>query len=247
MAGSIQGAGANQLRPPGEISATGTRTSGGTPNEIPGRTSGEAPTDGRVARGIRARETIAEALIALLEDGVPKPTAKQVAQRAGVSLRLVFHHFEDMESLLRTTIAIQAERHWHRLEVSPDGDLETRIREVVRRRADLFEAIAPVRRAASQAMYGSPTVAHYLEAAHRVLRGQLRRTFSEELARNGASADSADPHDILDALEVVTSFETWDNLTRALGRSYEAAVRVMERLAAASLGRATGMAVLAGA
>jgi TetR/AcrR family transcriptional regulator, regulator of autoinduction and epiphytic fitness len=239
MAGSFQGAGAHQLRPPGEASVPTITPAGAALTENQDQTPVVPPIDGRVARGIRARGTIAEALIALLEEGVAKPTARQVAERAGVSLRLVFHHFEDMESLLRTTIAIQAERHWQRLEVRPDGDLETRISQVVRRRADLFEAIAPVRRAATHAMYGSPTVTHYLEAAHRVLRGQLRRTFSAELERDEDSFETGAQRDMLDAVEIATSFETWDNLTRALGRSQDEATRVMERLVAGSFAPTT--------
>src|SRR5271154_3298707 len=59
----------------------------------------EPARDGRVARGQRTRRSVAEALMDLLREGDPDPTAKAVAQRAGVSLPLVFHHFADMDDL----------------------------------------------------------------------------------------------------------------------------------------------------
>jgi AcrR family transcriptional regulator len=184
-------------------------------------------SDGRVARGIRARESIAEALISLLHDGVERPTARQVAERAGVSLRLVFHHFEDMESVLQSAVAIQVERHWQKLRpVAAHGDLAKRVKDTVRERAQLYEAIAPVRRAARLAAGRSPTVASQLEAARMLLRSQLRQTFSPELTEH----TGAKQRELLDALEVSTSFETWDHLRKQSGRSLAAARQVVELL-----------------
>ena len=206
--------------------------SGGSPTGAP--TSGAS--DGRVARGIRARESIAEALIYLLEHGVERPTARQVAERAGVSLRLVFHHFEDMESVLQSAVAIQVERHWKKLDaVGPEGDLAKRVRETVRRRAQLFEAIAPVRRAAGLAADRSPTLARQLETSRRMLRSQLRHTFSGELTACESGRSAAKGRELLDALEVSTSFETWDHLRRQSGRSVTAARQVVEHLVSSVL------------
>ena len=56
-------------------------------------------TDGRVRRGARNRDALVDALLGLLEDGIPKPTAREIAERAGVSLRTVFAHFDEVESL----------------------------------------------------------------------------------------------------------------------------------------------------
>jgi AcrR family transcriptional regulator len=197
----------------------------------------ERPADGRLARGVRAREAIAEALIDLLDEGVERPTARQLAERAGVSLRLVFHHFEDMESVLRSAVGIQVQRHWQKLEpVAPDVDLARRVKDTVRGRCQLYEAIAPVRRAAALASGRSPTVARELEAARRMLRSQLRHTFSpevtgsQEVTGNGCSDTAAMQRDLLDALEVATSFETWDHLRTQSSRSAAATRRVVERL-----------------
>ena len=119
----------------------------------------------------------------MLHDGVERPTARQVAERARVSPRLVFHHFEDMEAVLRSAVAIQVERHWRNLHaVSPEADLGKRVSDTVKQRIQLYDSIAPVRRAAGLAARHSPTLASQLDAARRMLRSQLRHTFSAELA-----------------------------------------------------------------
>ena len=196
---------------------------------------GTSPGDGRTARGVRARKSIAEALISLLEQGVVRPTARQVAERAGVSLRLVFHHFEDMESLLESAVSVQVERHWGRLEsVRADGDLHDRVIATVDQRARLFEAIAPVRRAAGQASEISPTLARQLESSRSKLRSQLCGTFAAELSGYARSSNDL-AQCVLDALEVATSFETWDQLRRLSGRSTAEARRSVVRLAMGAL------------
>ena len=85
-------------------------------------------TDGRVARGERTRVRVADALISLLEEGETAPTAKMVAQRAGVSLRLVFHHYEDMDALYRAVMVLQAQRYWSRVrDIPPDLPFTQRV------------------------------------------------------------------------------------------------------------------------
>src|SRR5438477_2779518 len=71
----------------------------------------EGTQDGRLLRSERARAAVVDALLALIEEGNLKPTAPQIAERAGVSLRLVFHHFRDLDDLFITA----AERHISRV------------------------------------------------------------------------------------------------------------------------------------
>ena len=76
---------------------------------------GEAST----ARAERTRAKIAQAVIDLLGSSRQPPTAKQVAARAGVSVRLVFHHFEDMDALYNAVAQAQIERHWRSVRAVP--------------------------------------------------------------------------------------------------------------------------------
>ena len=56
--------------------------------------------DGRVVRGLRNREALVDAIITLNEEGVLRPSAAEIAERAGVSLRSVYRHFEDIDAFM---------------------------------------------------------------------------------------------------------------------------------------------------
>ena len=115
------------------ISPTGNRRrpTGGSPG------ASAHPTPGR------------RALVELLQKGDPDPTARVIAERAGVALRFVFHHFSDIDDLYRTVAGLQLERHWSDLPTfSAKLPLSARIERTVRHRSILYEEISPVRRAA---------------------------------------------------------------------------------------------------
>ncbi len=187
--------------------------------------------DGRVARGQRTRRALAESLISLLEEDDAQPTARRIAERAGVSLRLVFHHFDDVESILHDAVRIQEQRHWHHVRpVASTLPVDERVARIVRQRTLVFQATAPVRRSAELIVRSSPTVAAELRRGREGLRSQLRATFAPELE----TRRPADARLLLDALEVATSWETWEQLER-LGRTTSNCRRTMESLARAVL------------
>ncbi len=69
-----------------------------------------ARLDGRRARALRARDAIVDALLDLMQEGQVRPTAAQIAARAGVSLRTVFQHFRDLEALFAAAADRQTAR-----------------------------------------------------------------------------------------------------------------------------------------
>ena len=79
---------------------TGAKTDRDAPLSSPG-TPSTASADGRRLRSERNRQQIVEAMIELIEAGNPAPSAARVAEEAEVSLRTVFRHFEDMDTLYR--------------------------------------------------------------------------------------------------------------------------------------------------
>jgi TetR/AcrR family transcriptional regulator, regulator of autoinduction and epiphytic fitness len=189
-------------------------------------------TDGRIARGERTRIRVAEAMIELLEQGEAQPTAKAVAQQAGVSLRLVFHHFEDMDALYRAVMVLQAQRHWSKLrEVPPGLPVAHRIDRTVRQRGRLFDAIGPVRRVAVTMATRSEELAGGLAEADQFLRERLADTFEPELAAAGTHG-----RDLLESLDLVTSWEAWTRLRIQQHLSPVVARRVTARSLAALLG-----------
>jgi len=217
--------------PPGAGGTADGAGAGGTAGGAGAGAASGAGTDGRLARGARTKRALAEALISLLQEGNPHPTANEIARRAGVSLRLVFHHFDDLESVLRAAVSVQEERYWHRFKpVPPTSVLEERIRAVVRQRTDVFRAVLPVRRAADRLVDTSPTVAAETARVRNALRSLLAYTFAPELER----LDPTGGHGVLDALEIAVSWATFDQMQRQ-GRSMAACRRTMELLATAVL------------
>lgn len=204
------------------------------------RHAGQSPRIGRAAargvtpkvRGERTRRRIAESVISLMEEQQQPPTAKEVAARAGVSVRLIFHHFEDMDTLYKMVAGMQFERHWKSLDPVPaELPLDQRIERTVARRAKLFDSIAPVRRTAIVLAARFPEQAAGLSESDRLLRDWTSLTFSSEL-----SAAGRERRDLQAALDTVLSFETWERLRHAQGLSNAAARRVMNRTVRALLG-----------
>src|SRR6266496_687113 len=112
--------------------------------------SGAMGIDGRTARALRTREAIVDASIALVDEGDLRPTAPRIAERAGVSVRSVFQHFDDLEGLY-AAVADRLIERLGRLNITADPlqPLLTRLPDVVHQRSILLEAITPIRRAAA--------------------------------------------------------------------------------------------------
>lgn len=216
--GVRSGHGATRKAPAKPAAASSTRAHA---SNRPTRSSrhGETPR----ARGERTRERVAEALVSLVKQGEVPPTAKAVAASAGVSVRLVFHHFEDMEALYRRVVSLQFERHWLPMpEVPADLPLDVRIERTVQSRAKLFAEIGDVRRAASAVALWRPEIAEGLRLTDDFSRGWLESTFAPELAHAGRNR-----HELLAAIDVAASWESWDRMRRTGGLSAAAARRSM--------------------
>lgn len=186
------------------------------------------PIDGRTLRSLRTREAIVDATIGLLEEGDLRPTAPRVAERAGVSVRSVFQHFDDLETLHASV----AERLVDRVAVllvpvAPDLPLDERLDRFVHQRALLLEAVTPIRRAADVHGPFSSEITARLRDGQAFLRDELVRTFGPELDRAGDERA-----DLLDGLDAVLSWATWEGLRAGMGRDQATAERVMRRLAA---------------
>ncbi len=180
-------------------------------------------TDGRRARGERTRLRVVEALIALVEEGDLRPSAQRVAARAGVALRTVYHHFEDIEALRSTALRLEWQRHVAELiDIDPDLPLGDRIGIVGRQRRQLFEAITPVRRAALLDE-SSPLIAQGLRESREILRGRIADAFDREIRERGADGPA-----LLDAVDLLTSWQTWNYLRSYVNRRPADAQRTVE-------------------
>jgi AcrR family transcriptional regulator len=195
----------------------------------------ESRVDGRLARGLRARGAIVDAMLALIREGDLRPSAARVAERAGVSLRTVFQHFRDVESLF-AAVAGRQEQHLREMirPLPTTGALALRIRAFVAQRGRVLEDIAPVRRAAILSEPFSATIARKLVEFRRIKAEEVRAVFAAELA----ALPATERRTVTAALVVASSWSTWEALRAHQGLSVAQARRVMECTMAALLGGA---------
>jgi AcrR family transcriptional regulator len=192
----------------------------------------ELPGDGRLARSARARVAVVDALLDLIDAGDLQPTAPRIAERAGVSLRSVFHYFADLEALFAAAAARQHARLRPLLRtIPPTGPLALRLRAFVVQRARLLERIAPVRRAALLMEPFSPEVARGLQQVRAAGQREVARVFAPELRRHRP----ADRRDLVAALATVASFPTWETLRVHQGLPPDRARKLLTRMLQALL------------
>ncbi len=184
----------------------------------------EEEQDGRKARSHRTRAAVAAAMLDCLEAGLARPSSDQVAERAGVSSRAVFRHFENMEALFEAAAQLQFERVKGQLEpVVTEGSLEERMDSLVRHWVRRNELIAPVRRAALLYEPFSKVIRDRYAFGRAAARRQLRAVLAPELD----SLSEPQRSDLIVALRALLSFSYWEELRRHSRLSEEAAARVL--------------------
>ncbi len=101
--------------------------------------------DGRRLRSERTRQAIIEAYLELLRRDLRMPTAAQLAERAGCSVRSIFERFSDLDALsLATADYAIAQGQAEAVARDVDGDRPTRIQSHVRTRALACEKWLPL-------------------------------------------------------------------------------------------------------
>lgn len=172
-----------------------------------------------------------DALLQLLEEGDLQPTASRIAERAGISLRLIYHHFGDLESLFRAAAAVEGERLAAMGEaIDPDRPLDERIDALVAQRAAMLEWITPVRRAALLQEPFSEELRAARDTFHTAGRDQVEALFAAEIEDLPAATRPA----VVDALSTALLWGLWDGL-RVTGHSVDEATAALRALVRALL------------
>lgn len=188
-------------------------------------------TDGRTKRSLRTRAAVVDAVVQLVKEGDLRPTAPRIAERAGVSLRSVFQHFNDLGALHAAVAARQLEEINDLTSTIDDRlALDDRIAAFVKQRGAVLEAVTPIRRASLMNRL-SPEGHDGYERMRSLGREELERVFAPELAR--CAEDQR--REVLDAIEVASSWQAWEGLRRYQGLSIAQAERVVRRLLAGVL------------
>jgi len=178
--------------------------------------------DGRRKRGDQSRRQIVDAMIELVRAGEMSPSAAQVAERAGVGLRTVFRHFDEMEILYREMAEVIRARIMPEVVKPYSGSTwRERLGELINRRIALYDEIMPLKVAGSVLRFRSPFL---MEDYHEHLRME-RKTLRQVLP-----ADILDDGDLFRALEMLTSFQAWRRLRQDQGLTPIEAKRVTLRL-----------------
>jgi AcrR family transcriptional regulator len=181
--------------------------------------------DGRTARRTRNREAVLDAVIDLFLEDQMLPSASDVAERSGVSLRSVYRYFDDVEDLVRAAIGRHVARHEAGFAIDGlgEGSLDRRIEKLVGSRLRAYEIMAPTVRAAAAREFSVPPIGAQLSLRRQTLTDQSAAMFAPELSQFPAGEAA----DRLAAVDALTQFEGMEFLCRHRGMDSEQARRVM--------------------
>ena len=188
--------------------------------------------DGRRLRSERTRQTIIEAFLALLRENSPQvPTAVQIAERAGYSVRSIFERFPDLLSLrVAATDYAFAMGDAQAVPRDVDGDRLTRIHAQVQTRAHTCERWLPLWRALNANQSDSAELRTRIRLGRDLIMRRLELMYRPELE----SLSELERKRTLIALESLTDFESWGRMRELYGLSFEQAcalwAKVIDRL-----------------
>ena len=173
-----------------------------------------AEGDGRFQRSHRTRQLVLDAFLDLLNEGDLAPTSQRIAERSGVSLRTVFHHFNDME----TIHDLAGQRMFQRIaaqtrKVSADGPVGRRIDAFIDSRIAVNRMMHNVSSAARLREPFSPVLQRNRDHLVRLGDREIRTVLSRELSPLPPAAQDA----LVAAIAMVGNWPSWYSLTEELG------------------------------
>ncbi|WP_421998438.1 TetR/AcrR family transcriptional regulator [Reyranella sp.] len=191
------------------------------------RTVPSVRIDGRRLRSERTKQLIIEAYLALAYEKSPQvPTAAEIAQRAGYSVRSVFERFPDIHALqvaaadyALVQVAALAPARDH------DGDRQTRIKTQIGTRARTCERWLPLWRSLIVNQGDSPELKQRILLSRERAVARLELMYAPELATLSAQ----ERRDVLIVLEALTDVDSWARMREFFGLSFEEACEAWER------------------
>ena len=186
----------------------------------------EADTaDGRRQRSERSRRKIIEAMFELMREGDIRPSATDVAERAGVGLRTVFRHFEDMDSIFEE-MTEDLKKIVMPMVFAPyeATDWRERLMEAVDRKARIYELLFPMQVALLARRYGSDFLMRQYEYEVNLVRSTLQSILPEAVVTDKT---------LFAAIEANHTFATWRRLREDQSLSVEAATKTIKRIMSA--------------
>jgi AcrR family transcriptional regulator len=177
--------------------------------------------DGRKHRSQKSQMLIVNAMLELMAKGNLEPSADQIAEIAKVGRRSVFRHFSDMDTLYREmNNSITATMGSIVPQPFLAADWRGRVLELVDRRAVGFEKMKPFLLAGQVHRHRSA----FLKMAHAQFVGILRNILMAILPKD-AARDAV----LVEALDMLLSFESWNRLREDQGLSIAKSKRVLKQ------------------
>ncbi|PLW82455.1 hypothetical protein CWI75_11915 [Kineobactrum sediminis] len=178
--------------------------------------------DGRRLRSERSRLAIIEAALALQEEGILVPTAKQISDRAGVGMRSFFRHFEDMGALFEAADnQIRDSYEVLFLGGNRGGMLADRIDRAVERHADAYESVKNVVLGTQAQLWRYDILRKNYGRNQRGLRRDLEDWLPELKSVSGETRE---------AVDAIASFEMWNRLRYHQGLSKKSSINILKGL-----------------
>lgn len=179
-----------------------------------------APIDGRRRRSERTRQLIIEAFLLIVRETSQAPTAAQVADRAGYSVRSIFERFPDLGALrLAVTDRAITEARAEATPVDLSADRTTRLKERVATRARICDKWLPLWRVMSAHDETSPEMRSRVKLIRELVMDQFDAVFRPELS----SLPETEHRHTLIAMEAMTDFESWARMREYFDLSYDEA------------------------
>jgi AcrR family transcriptional regulator len=182
-----------------------------------------AKIDGRHLRSERTRRLIVEAYMTLVRESPQVPTAAQIAERAGYSVRSIFERFPDLHALrLAATDYAIAEGTALNPMPSMDTDRKTRIRTQIEARAMGCDRWLPLWRVLNANTNESPELQKRISLVRQLILRRIELVFQPELTILSGS----DRRRTVLALEAIIDFESWARMRELYGLSHDEACKV---------------------
>lgn len=183
--------------------------------------------DGRTLRGQRTRAALVSTVLAMVQRGELRLTAPTIAHAAGVSIRSLFQHFPDLESLWIAAADRTLELTLPLIQpIESQGPFDVRLAAFLDQRCKVLETTTPMRRAASLLAPFSEEMQRRFDNARKIGADEMQRAFGHELAR---CPEALRPR-VFVSLELATTWAAWESLRRIRALSLEASRASVEHM-----------------
>lgn len=177
--------------------------------------------DGRKQRSVRSRDKIKLSIVALISAGNYSPRAIDISEHSGLSMRTVFRHIDDMETLTRE-IAGDMQKEMLPLFLKPykTSGWHEQLDEKITRHAEIWEHVLPIRLSGSLRRFRSKFLMDEYRQVLELERASLQSILPDDLVADGV---------LFQALNEAMGVGCWINLRMDQELSPDAAEAVMRR------------------